>query len=249
LGRIGSGPVTAAFFNFHPDMVSAAVPMCWEVVSPGDLVTLRAGAASRALHELCDPAALGRLTELLPHLRTASANTDGAGRCLAGANRELWPQVEAGLRAQGNSESEVLVAEVWQACTTLREHRGDGHVAALVAHGIDGLGAHLLASGTLGVPREVLRDNRGWSESQWNVGISQLVDRGLLQDDGTATEAGRALHQAVESMTDSLAEGAYEALADTDVNDLYGALLECATAIHASGLYPFPNPMGLPPLP
>jgi hypothetical protein len=35
-------------------------------------------------------------------------------------------------------------ARLWQACTTLREHRGDGHVAACVAAGLSGLDAHVV---------------------------------------------------------------------------------------------------------
>ena len=35
---------------------------------------------------------------------------------------------------------------------------------------------------------------------------------------------------------------------DDEVNGLYEALRACAQPIQASGLYPFPNPMGLPPL-
>jgi hypothetical protein len=36
------------------------------------------------------------------------------------------------------------VERLWQLCTSLREHRGDGHVAALTAKGLDGLEAHVL---------------------------------------------------------------------------------------------------------
>jgi helix-turn-helix protein len=42
LGAVGAGPVTAAFANFHPDMVARAVRACWEVVAPEVLWTVRA---------------------------------------------------------------------------------------------------------------------------------------------------------------------------------------------------------------
>jgi hypothetical protein len=35
------------------------------------------------------------------------------------------------------------VTVLWQAATVLREHRGDGHVAALVVEGLDGCQAHV----------------------------------------------------------------------------------------------------------
>jgi hypothetical protein len=238
--------VTAAFHNFHPAMVEGAVPACWSVVGPAELTRLRAAAAATALTGACPVDPLGRLTATLPLLRTAVAHCAGDGRVLTGANRELWPSLSAAL-TRGSVTSEVLgVAEVWQACTTLREHRGDGHVAALVAHGLNGLEAHLLSTGVRGTPAEVLRDNRGWSEERWDEGTRHLVDRGLLQAGGGATERGTALHGAVEAMTDALAEAAYAQLSDQEVGSLHGALAGCAGPLQASGLFPFPNPMGLP---
>lgn len=75
------------------------------------------------------------------------------GRCFA-ANRDVAPLQHP-------------VAQLWQHCTTLREHRGDGHVAALASAGIDGCQAHqlLIASQNLPVevfvpPRQTIRRKR-----------------------------------------------------------------------------------------
>ncbi|HEY6428728.1 MAG TPA: hypothetical protein VIX84_16015, partial [Acidimicrobiales bacterium] len=138
--------------------------------------------------------------------------------------------------------------EAWQACTTLREHRGDGHVAALVTHDLRGLEAHLLAAGAKGVPADLLRENRGWSEEEWEAARAEFAQRGLLHADGRVTDAGRTLHASVETLTDDLAAPAYAALSDGALEDLYGALRACAADVQASGLYPYPNPMGLPAL-
>jgi hypothetical protein len=147
LGAVGAGPVAAAFFNFDPAMVRRAVPACWDVVDPATLTVRRAESAAGVLHEICSPGALDALVAALPLLRGAVARCGGEGRPLTGANRELWPSVEAALRRHGSApESIIEVGEVWQACTTLREHRGDGHVAALLTNGLSGLEAHLLAA-------------------------------------------------------------------------------------------------------
>jgi hypothetical protein len=158
---------------------------------------------------------------------------------MAAANQALWPSISTALGTGG-------LAEVWQACTTLREHRGDGHVAALLAHGVGGLDAHLLAAGTKGVPAEVLRENRGWSVDDWEEATERLASRGLLHTDGRATDAGRTLHGAVEEQTDRLAAPPYAELSDGALTDLYGALRACAREVTASGVLPFPNPIGLP---
>jgi hypothetical protein len=158
---------------------------------------------------------------------------------MAGANRSLWPRIATALGTGG-------LGEVWQACTTLREHRGDGHVAALVAHGLSGVQAHVLAAGIKATPVEVLRDNRGWSEADWEGAVATLTGAGLVRADGRATDAGRTLHGRVEELTDELAEPTYAALSDLALEELHGALAACAADVVASGLLPFPNPMGLP---
>jgi hypothetical protein len=220
-------------------MVARAVPQCWDVVAPATLCRVRAIAAAEALSEACSVPARSDLLAALPVLRRAVAATAGGGRVMAAANAALWPTISTALGTGG-------LAEAWQACTTLREHRGDGHVAALLAHGIGGIEAHLLAAGTKGVPAEVLRDNRGWSEEDWAAATSSLASRGLLHADGRATDDGRTLHAAVEEQTDRLAASPYAALSHAAVTDLYGALSACAREVVASGMLPFPNPMGLP---
>ncbi len=239
LGRVGAGPVTAAFFNSHPGMVARAVPGCWEAVAPETLCRVRAIAAAEALGEVCGVEARSALLAALPLLRRAVAGCDGAGRVMAGANRSLWPRIATALGTGG-------LGEAWQACTTLREHRGDGHVAALVVHGLTGLQAHVLAAGTKAIPAEVLRDNRGWSEDDWEDAVRALTQAGLLHDDGRVTDAGRTRHGEVEELTDELAEPAYAALSDPALEELHGVLAACAADVAASGLVPYPNPMGLP---
>jgi hypothetical protein len=239
LGAVGPGPVTAAFANFHPQMVARAVPSCWDVVTPEALCTVRARAAAAALAELCRVESRTALAEALPLLRRAVSACDAPGRVLAAANRDLWPVVAADLGPDG-------LAEAWQATTTLREHRGDGHVVALVVHGLSGLDAHLLAVGTKGVDPEILRDNRGWSEEEWDVAAATLTSRGFLHADGRATDTGRTCHAQVEALTDRLAEPAFRDLSDGALEDLLGALVSCAADVVASGVLPFPNPMGLP---
>jgi hypothetical protein len=240
LGRVGAGPVAAAFFNFHPGMVARAVPGCWQVVAPETLCRVRAIAAAEALGEVCGVETRSALLAALPLLRRAAAGCDGAGRVMAGANRSLWPHISTALGTGG-------LGEAWQACTTLREHRGDGHVAALLVHGLSGLQAHVLAAGTKAIPAALLRDNRGWSETDWDEASGALTRAGLLHADGRVTDAGRTLHGEVEELTDELAEPAYAALSDPALEELLGVLAACAADVAASGLVPYPNPMGLVP--
>jgi hypothetical protein len=246
LGRVGAGPVSAAFFNFEPTMVTAAVPTCWEVADPATLTAVRAAAAAVALEEVCAPAELDRAVGALPALRVASSRCAGPGRILAGANAALWSSLEVALQDSELPPRTIELAEVWQAATTLREHRGDGHVAALVAHGLDGCEAHVLAAAVAGVPPEVLRDNRGWTVDDWDLAAGRMARRGLTDTVGGVTDAGLAVHRSVERVTDRLAEGAFAPMSDDAVNALYDDVSPCGRAIQGSSLLPFPNPMGLP---
>ena len=239
MGLMGAGPVTAAFFNFASAMVARAVPACWDVVAPPTLCRVRAIAAAEALNEVCSTQSRSALVGALGLLRRTVDVAGVSGRALAAANRSLWPVIAPALGTDG-------LGEAWQACTTLREHRGDGHVAALVAAGVRGIEAHLLAAGTKGIPPEILRENRGWTEEEWGVAAAGLAARGLLHTDGRATDTGRTLHAEVEDRTDQLAEPAFAELSDGALEDLHGALLACAADVVASGLVPYPNPIGLP---
>ncbi len=126
-------------------MVARALPACWDVVAPETLCRVRAIAAADALSEVCRTEARSELVAALPLLRRAVAACGGDGRVMAGANRSLWPIIAPALGTAG-------LGEAWQACTTLREHRGDGHTAALVANGLSGLESHLLAAATKAIP-------------------------------------------------------------------------------------------------
>jgi len=232
LGSVGAGVVEAAFANFAPDMVRRSIPDAWDFAQPADLVTVRANAAAETLRRLAPgvSALATRVNDTLCGIVDAAANI---GRPMFAANRDV-------------ASLEDPVAQLWQHCTTLREHRGDGHVIALAAAGIGGCQAHQLLIASQHLPVEVFRDNRGWTEQQWDDAARRLQQRGLL-DDRALTSAGRRVHDEVERLTDSLAhEPIAQVLSAGEINALFDALTPSALEIASSGVLPFPNPMGLP---
>lgn len=50
------------------------------------------------------------------------------------------------------------MAALWQVATTLREHRGDGHVALLAGAALAGCEAHILFAACEGAPVELYLD-------------------------------------------------------------------------------------------
>jgi hypothetical protein len=238
LGRVGSGVVTATFFGFAPAMVARALPDVWDLAAPE--VALRArldgmDAALRAVlgdDAVADPAVAG--TAAL--LQDAVAACPQAGRPLSAANADLpWPDAPH--------------LAVWHGLTCLREHRGDGHNAALLAAGVDGCAVQVLAGAAGGAGRDVIQPARGWTDEAWDAATEALVARGVLAGDGTITAAGRALHAEVEARTDALALAPWAHLGADGTAQVEAALLPWARAIQDAEVIRQPNPMGLPPLP
>ena len=229
LGAVGPEPVVAAFFAFAPPMVARALPGVWEVVTPGTALAVRGAGAAAALRRLLAgrEAEAERVADLLTPLATG---LDCAGRVLAAANTAV-------------PVPDDPFERLWHATTLLREHRGDGHVAALLAAGLDGCEALVLRAAT-GLPRAELQPYRGWTDGQWEAARHRLEERGLLGADGAATDAGRRVLREAEEATDRAAERPWRDLAPDAAAGLSALLSPLARACAAQ--LRFPNPIGLP---
>ena len=133
---------------------------------------------------------------------------------------------------------------LWQAATTLREHRGDGHVAALVARGISPVASHLIKAAAGESDPEVLRTGRKFDEAAWAEGAAALRADGVLTADGQLTDGGRRLHAEIEDATDAAAAAPWRALGDAATTRLADLLAPLAAAVLDSGTLPQPNPVG-----
>jgi hypothetical protein len=233
-GEVGPGPVTASFYNFHPAMVARALPAVWTMASPTDALAARLAGADAALRDsLGDDATAADLVPVAALLLDVVPRASVAGRALFGANVALpWPD-------------EPLLA-LWHGLTLLREHRGDGHNATLLANGIDGCSAHVLAAAAGGAPRDVTQPARGWADDDWDAATDALSVRGLVGGDGVATPAGRELHAAIERRTDELAAAPWARVDDDSAEQAATTLARLAGRVAGSGVIRFPNPMGLP---
>jgi hypothetical protein len=237
-GPVGPAVVTATFFGFEPGMVARAVPSVWELAPPEAALQARLDGMDASLRAVLGEDALAAPTvaATADALRAAVDACAPQGRALFAANAALpWPDPPH--------------LAVWHGLTCLREHRGDGHNAALLAAGITGCEAHVLAGAAGGAGRGVIQPARGWSDEQWDAAVDALAGRGLIGRDGSITDAGRALHEQVEARTDELALTPWTALGEARTADVEAALRPWAAAIQDAGLIRQPNPMGLPPLP
>lgn len=230
LGRCNPAVVEAAFFGFSPAMVRKAIPSIWETTTPEDCNRARATAAAHALRDVSVHIDVDEF--VLTTLRSACATGSPGARPMFAANRELPMPSDP-------------VAELWQLCTTLREHRGDGHLAALTSAGLDAPQAAALFVADKYLPRSLLQDNRGWSDNDWDNAVAALCAKGLLDDAGI-TGRGRTVRLEIETITDRLATAPFADLTDASRNRLLDALAPTVSEITDAGLIPYPNPMGLP---
>jgi hypothetical protein len=232
LGPAGAAVVTASFFNFAPAFVGRAVPAVWDLITPEDALRTRLAAADAALRSLL-PGRDAEAAAAADLLWQAIGELDFSGRVLAAANVAL---------AAPDGESPGL-ARLWQAATVLREHRGDGHFAALAAADIDGCEAVVLRC-CMDLRREDLQPVRGWTDEAWDNALARLAGRGWVGADGQLTNAGQAAHDAVEDATDWAAARPWARLAPQTTADIAGALTPLAQACAA--VLPYPSPIGVP---
>jgi hypothetical protein len=231
LGMVPPEVVTAIFYNFAPERVAKALPAAWQIAGPEAALQARQDSAVAALRRygLTVDENVTAAAELAVRA-VQQAPLDG--RPLFAANRALpWP--------------DDPLAALWQAATLLREHRGDAHIAVLSAAGVSGRECNVLQAAAGLIPRDYIARTRDYDDATWRHHEEQLAERGLLNDDGTLTEAGRELKDAIESTTDALALSALDALSDDEVEALFQALTPITRAVVAGGDVPAVTPMNL----
>ena len=231
LGAVGPETVEATFFSFHRSMVRRSIPDAWSFADPRSVLEGRRVGAAAALRRL-QPSVDELAAPLLPILHQVIDDATGAGRTLFSANRGL-------------ERSDDPVERLWQACTCLREHRGDGHVAALITHALDGCEALVLFAESEGIPGTLFHQSRGWSTDEWESARRRLEARGLV-DGEDILPAGRDLRGSIEQLTDKLAAPPFSVLGAAQQASLWEGLRAIADAVTTAAVIPFPNPMGLP---
>ena len=220
LGRVPAEVVDAAFYNFGPGEAARHIPKVWETTTPEAAHAARqrgcVAALVRILGDLTPSPGLSRAADLLTR---AAVSAPVEGRVMYAALRALPIPDEP-------------VARLWHAANMLREHRGDGHVVALVAEQVDRTECHVLLALSEGIhPPETFGRIHHLPKPYLASVMARMRDRGLVDASGHFTEAGRATKDRIEEMTDRLAEGPYAGLEPAVVDDLVTALRPIADRV------------------
>ncbi|MET8569290.1 hypothetical protein [Streptomyces sp. NPDC004783] len=222
LGPVGAGVVTAAFYNYKHDLVARHVPAVWEKAAPGQVLEARVRAVDATLRRL-----LGEEAVASPRMAEAAGLALRAAEACSRSARPLY-SAHADLPVPGEPH-----LALWHAATLLREHRGDGHLAALMAAGLDGLEALVTHTATgRGMTPKWVFTTRGWTPQEWDAAVERLRGRGLLDARGELTERGVALRDGVERDTDRMDAAPYAHLGAEGVE----RLTELATGFSRTAL-------------
>ena len=235
MGPVGPDVAVSACFGFHPSRAHRALPDAWTHAAPQVALAARLDAATAALTRLAAgaPGVAETVGEAADLAWAAATHADTAGRVLGAANQAL-------------SRPTNPFGALWQASTTLREHRGDGHNAVLIASGVGPVDAHWLKVAAEESDPHTLRVSRNFADEEWDGAAARLVDLGWLGADGRLTDLGRATHGKVEELTDTAALLPWARLGAQASERLDTLLGPIADAVIASGTLAYPNPIGVP---
>ena len=223
---LGAAPwsvICAAFAAFKPEAVETAVSAGWSKTTPEALLAAREHGAAAQLERLLAGVAtddgLRRATEILYSL---TDGVDPSGRALY-----------AGLSVLDRPTSRY--GALWRSADLVREHRGDGHIAAWIPH-VDSTEITVLTELAWGIPARSYVFTRGWNEDEVDAAYSRLTERGLIAD-GALTASGTELREHIEQTTDQTTRAVIERLG-AQLDELVALLNPIADAIVAGGGYP-----------
>jgi hypothetical protein len=220
MGEVSAATVTATFFNFRPQLVHDAIPTCWAAAPPERWWEARLQAVDGALRRILGDGHPGE-----PEVRRAA---DVVVAAASSARTDGRPLAAAHLATPVPDEAHLAL---WWGISVLREHRGDGHIAALVDAELTGIEALVLHAASGEIPRLALQGTRAWTDDEWAIATEALAGRGLVEADGTATGAGAQLRDDLEDRTDRLALQPLEAIGEDGVAELRALVRPWSTAI------------------
>lgn len=224
LGDVEPSVAAASFGVFEPGLIADLFRSGRQTCGVAEVRAAKERGAVAALRECIGHPS--DLAEVVAVLRRATEAIDPTGRALhAGLTSLPWP--------------EGLIGQLWHACSILREHRGDGHLAALVAAGIDGVQANQLTELWVGWDPLTYTGSRAWSPEAMSAGNSTLEARGWVAD-GRLTAAGTRARHDLEEATDRSAQRAVDAMGD-DLEPVVARLDTWAQQVIDRGWFP-PDP-------
>lgn len=225
MGAVGASVVTALFYGFSPRLVGRSIPVVWESITPAEAWDDRVRSVGVALDRL------------LP--RTAGPEIERAAMIASKAVAALEPAGHPLAAAHVTTEvPDVPLMQLWRDVSALREYRGDGHVAALVMHGLGPIESLVTSAGFSNLSLSFHQRARGWSEEEWAAGVDRCRSAGWIDAEDSLTDRGLQLRLDIESATDHSMAVVIAALGDADTEDLIEAMEVLSGQVVEAGGFP-----------
>jgi hypothetical protein len=173
LGAATAPVVISAFAWFEPGLIESAYQAGPAELTPADLNRTRSAATGASLRAVRPDAGPSWLADALT---AAAAAGSSPGRCLFSARRAQAPPSDPFER-------------LWWASETLRDHRGDSHIASAAVAGVGAVEMNLLTELTLGGPLGHYTATRGWSPAAIEAAARTAIERDTDHQDAPVIAA------------------------------------------------------------
>jgi hypothetical protein len=193
--------VCSAFGVFEPEVISPILIAARSAVSQEVVLSVRESGAIKALRTVDIAAGLADIDAVAKRLLGGLNAIDGTARPLFSGLRALPVPADS-------------LGALWRAAELAREHRGDGHLAACVAVGLDRVEMNVLTELWLGYEFGEYSGTRGAAEDTLARAASSLELRGWLSPDRKLSQTGVRGRRDIERATDDSQAALLDILAD-----------------------------------
>jgi hypothetical protein len=224
---LGTAPwrvVAGVFAAFNPAVVERAVTGGWQKTDPASLVEARLAAARDQMRRMVGEPG-DDVVKAADILLSLTDDLDMSGRAMY-----------AGLRGLPVPGADDPYGRLFRAAELVREHRGDGHIAAWIGH-VDSVEISALSERWWDIPAGSYIWTRGWDEAAATAARERLTARGLLDEAGAPTAAGLDLREDIERATDLSQRQVVTRLRDR-ADELFPLIEPVAAALTGPGGYP-----------
>ena len=222
LGEPVAAVVVSAFGVFEPGFLVSVYDAARARVSRDEVLAARAAGVEASLGTILDEGDAD-IASVVEPLAAAIARLDSAARPLFSGLRALpWPG--------------TAVGRLWRAAELVREHRGDGHLAACAGADLDAAAMNVLTELWLGMPLGSYTATRGFGPAAIDAATASLRERGWMLD-GELTLSGRDARLAIEATTDATQESLVRALGG-GIEAVIAAAGRLSAQVVAAGVFP-----------
>ena len=232
LGQVSGEVVAAAFGVFNPAAVVPAVQWAWTKVDAATICAARTRGGVASSSACSGPTPTG---------------SPVPSNCWPGPSNRSRPEGKplfAGLVALGLPGDPL--GDMWRLADTLREYRGDTHIAAWTSAGLDATEVGLLTELYWHLPLRTYIRTRAWSDDDLDEAEGRLVGPRALAD-GALTAEGRAVREQVEVATDAQCQVVVDSLGSTSTSCSASSAPGASLCRDASA-YPAQGPHDLAPI-